>query len=151
MKYSNDIKILAVASAGGHWIQLSRLSRMFEKFTPLYCSTDQRMPKEFTNFYKIADISADSIFKLPFVTLQAFIICLRARPDVIVSTGALPGLVVGVVGKFFFRSKFIWIDSIANGSEISKSGLYAKKYADLCLTQWEDLANGEFSYMGSVI
>lgn len=148
MKYSRDVKILAVASAGGHWVQLRRLSRMFEKFDVSYCCTDQRA---LGKFFKVSDISADSIFKLPLVMIQALVICIRVRPDVVITTGALPGLIVAIIAKYLFKSKFIWIDSIANGGDISKSGRYAKSHADLCLTQWSDLADSDFSYMGSVI
>ena len=75
---------------------------------------------------------------------------LRVRPDVVLSTGALPGYLALRVGKLL-RARTIWVDSIANAEELSMSGRHAGKVADLWLTQWRDLAvAGGPSYAGSV-
>ena len=39
-----------------------------------------------------------------------------------------------------FRSRTIWIDSIANVEKLSSSGAAARLVADVWLTQWPDLA-----------
>ena len=46
----------------------------------------------------------------------------------------------------------LWIDSLANGEELSMSGRRAAKHADLWLTQWPELAeDGGPEYAGSVL
>ncbi|MBN1256111.1 MAG: UDP-N-acetylglucosamine--LPS N-acetylglucosamine transferase, partial [Planctomycetes bacterium] len=54
--------------------------------------------------------------------------------------------------KKLIGAKTIWVDSIANGGELSLSGKLAEKYADLWLTQWEHLTTEKGPYcFGSVI
>ena len=60
------------------------------------------------------------------------------RPDVVISSGAAPGLIAIMLGKMV-GAKTIWIDSIANAEELSLSGKKAGAFADLWLTQWPNL------------
>jgi hypothetical protein len=51
-----------------------------------------------------------------------------------------------------FRKKTVWIDSIANAEEISKSGKLAKRFSDIWLTQWKHLTTEDGpEYLGSII
>jgi hypothetical protein len=75
---------------------------------------------------------------------------LTERPNVIVSTGALPGYLAIRIGKLI-RARSIWVDSIANADQLSMSGRKIGEYVDLWLTQWEHLAEpGGAQYTGSV-
>jgi len=54
-------------------------------------------------------------------------------------------------GKLF-GARTIWIDSMANAEELSKSGKEVGRYADLWLTQWEHLASSEGPrFIGAVL
>ncbi len=76
---------------------------------------------------------------------------LEERPDVVVSTGALPGFFGVVLGKRL-GAKTIWVDSLANVEELSLSGEKVGPHADLWLTQWEELAYpGGPRYAGTVL
>ena len=69
----------------------------------------------------------------------------------IITTGAAPGYFALRFGKLF-GTRTIWIDSMANAEELSKSGQEVGKHADLWLTQWEHLARpGGPHYMGAVL
>jgi UDP-N-acetylglucosamine:LPS N-acetylglucosamine transferase len=76
---------------------------------------------------------------------------LKVQPDVVVSTGAAPGYFALRFGKLF-GARTIWLDSIANVSDLSLSGKMVKPYADLWLTQWPHLSTeqGPF-YRGDVL
>jgi hypothetical protein len=69
----------------------------------------------------------------------------------VISTGAAPGLFGVAIGSLL-GARTIWVDSIANGEELSLSGHRARRFADLWLTQWPHLASkdGPF-YRGSVL
>lgn len=73
------------------------------------------------------------------------------RPDVVVTTGALPGLLC-VMAARSIGARSIWIDSLANSERLSLSGQWARRFATLWLTQWEHLAtpDGPF-YRGAVL
>jgi hypothetical protein len=70
---------------------------------------------------------------------------------VIISTGAAPGFFALMFGKILMR-KTIWIDSMANADEMSLAGKKIKPFADIWLTQWEELSLPEGpGYQGQVL
>lgn len=149
---SKKKKILAVSSSGGHWIQLNRLRPFLSQYNTIYVSTDKSLKVTVTeDYYSVRDASMWDKFGLVIQSLQIFFIILRVRPDIIISTGAAPGFFAILIGKVF-RKKTIWIDSIANADEMSLAGMKIKKFADVWLTQWPELATDEGpSYKGQVL
>ena len=134
----NEKRVLAVASQGGHLIQLMRLKPVFDRFQTSFVSNQYRegMGKDFTS---IIDANSDEKFKLILLFLQMLWIMLRKRPQVVISSGAAPGYFAMLIGKMI-GARTIWIDSIANAEELSLSGKRAGTFADMWLTQWPDLA-----------
>lgn len=148
-----NVKILAIASEGGHWIQLRRLEPIFINHNTIFVKAGCNNAQEVNNEYRIKDINAQSITIPIFFSymIRAAKIIRKENPTVLISTGALPGLFFVIVGRLFLK-KTIWIDSIANSDELSASGKAAKYLAHLCLTQWEHLAdNKNVKYIGSVL
>lgn len=132
-------KLLAVASQGGHLIQLMRLKPVFDRYDASYVSNQHNEGME-ENFIAIADANRNAKFKLLLLFMQMLWIMIRKRPDVVISTGAAPGYFALILGKLF-GAKTIWLDSIANAEELSLSGQRAGKFADLWLTQWPEVAH----------
>jgi hypothetical protein len=76
---------------------------------------------------------------------------LRLRPRAIITTGALPGLFAIAIGKRL-GARTMWIDSVANAGEMSLAGQSARRYADVWLTQWPQVAAASGAeYAGSVL
>lgn len=145
-------KILAVASDGGHWVQMRRLAKAFDGNEVVYVSTNiGRKVEVDEKFYTVTDANFNQKIKLILLFIQMLILFIKERPDVVISTGAAPGFFAIVIGKLF-RAKTLWLDSIANGEELSKSGNHVSRWADEWLTQWEPLStkNGPF-YKGKVL
>jgi len=146
------MKIIAIASVGGHWIQLLRLKQAFKGDEIEFISTKESFAATVPGhvFHTIPDGSRWNKMKL----LQAFFkvtgILIRSKPDVIITTGAAPGL-MGIVAGRFIGAKTIWIDSIANVEKISLSGKIAQKFANRVYTQWPDLANSKVVYSGNIL
>ena len=134
-------KILAVASGGGHWVQLLRLKSVFADCATTFATVNHayRADVPDNRFYVISDATRWSKIGLLRVAAQLALILLKERPDVIISTGAAPGYVALRLGRIF-GAKTIWIDSIANVEQLSLSGQWARSTADLWLTQWPHLA-----------
>jgi UDP-N-acetylglucosamine:LPS N-acetylglucosamine transferase len=152
---SDKPKLLAISSPGGHWIQLNRLSTELEDRyqvvyampAGLFASTSLSERK----VYAVTDVSADDKWRLIPCALQVLYILLKERPHAILSTGAAPGAVAIWLGSFL-GIRTIWVDSIANVKQISRAGQLAKKRADIFLTQWEHLSNGEdILFKGAVL
>ena len=145
-------KVIAVASIGGHWIQLQRIARpMEEKYEMVYVSNHPKCATmvKGQKFYQTADFSRSDAWKLIPSFFNAVKMIFREKPDAIITTGAAPGLVFLMAGKLLGR-KTIWIDSIANAEHLSASGRIASMFASRTYTQWKDLAIGKIQYAGNV-
>jgi UDP-N-acetylglucosamine:LPS N-acetylglucosamine transferase len=134
-------KILAVASGGGHWVQLLRLQPAFEGCDVIFVSTIPEYSKDVSApFHHVTDANIWEKRKLAKMFLEMAWLVLRKRPDVVITTGAAPGLAAVVCGRLF-GAKTIWLDSIANSEVLSNSGLLAKRWASVWLTQWPHLSH----------
>lgn len=102
-------------------------------------------------FYEVVDVTRWNKAKWIVAVAQLLWIFLKERPDIVVSTGALPGY-LGIRLASALGKRTIWVDSIANVEELSMSGQRIGAYADLWLTQWPHLAkeNGP-EYAGQVL
>jgi UDP-N-acetylglucosamine:LPS N-acetylglucosamine transferase len=146
-------KVLAVASGGGHWVQLLRLKAAWQGHDVAYVTVqaDYRAEVPGSRFHAVTDATRWSRWKLLRMIVEVGVVVLRERPEVIVTTGAAPGLVALRLGKWL-GARTVWIDSIANVEALSLSGTRALKFADLCLTQWPHLAKpGGPQYVGAVL
>lgn len=149
----NPKKLLAVASGGGHWVQLLRLGPAFIDCEIVFVTVDQayRTDVHDCRFYSVSDATRRTVIRLVRSTLKLFWIICKERPDVIVSTGAAPGYIAIRLGKLF-GARSVWVDSIANAEELSMSGAMAGRCADLWLTQWPHLAKRDGPhYRGAVL
>jgi hypothetical protein len=146
-------KILAVASSGGHWVQLRRVMPAFEESELVYVTVidSYRSQVPENKFYSVNDATRWNKFGLIMLALRLAWIILKEKPGVVVSTGAAPGYFAIVLGRLF-GARTIWIDSMANIDDLSMSGSRVGRYADLWLTQWPHLAKSEGPhYAGGVL
>ena len=145
-------KVLAVASGGGHWVQLLRLRKSFEGQELAFMTTNAEYASEVNEpLYVVKDANLNKKIGLIIMFIQVLWVLLRFRPDVIVTTGAAPGFAAIMIGKVF-GAKTLWLDSIANGEELSAAGKKAHRWADEWLTQWEHLEKEEGpSFKGRVL
>lgn len=146
-------KLLAVASGGGHWIQLMRINHAFQDCVVTFVTVHDSYRNQVADhkFYVVNDANRwDKIALLKAVRRLAWIIWTE-KPDIVVSTGAAPGYIALRLGRLI-GARTIWLDSIANVEELSMSGYRIGRFADLWLTQWPHLARpGGPYYVGSVL
>jgi len=141
------VRVLAIASGGGHWIQLLRLRPAWEGCDVAYATTHEGYRKDvhaavsgrLPVFHVVPDANRSQRARLVYQLVMVTVILLRQRPDVVVTTGASVGYFALRVAKYL-GARTIWVDSIANAEEMSLSGQRAQRYADLWLTQWPELA-----------
>jgi len=148
-------KVLAVSSPGGHWVQLNKIcNKLEDQFLIIYASPrgQYKVAQQGGRvIHNIMDASADSKVKLLPLALQLLVLVLKERPATIISTGAAPGAIAILLGKIL-GIKTIWIDSIANVQRLSRSGRMIQTYADIVLTQWPDVSDGEkILHKGSIL
>lgn len=156
-------KVLAIASAGGHWVQLRRLRPAWDDCEVVYVATDEGYRAEVLedmmdgvtegaigrpnegeaqhprSFHAIPDANMRDKIALIRQLFAVVWLVLKIRPDVIISTGASSGFFALLCGRLI-GAKRIWVDSIANAGELSASGQMVGRHANLWLTQWAHLA-----------
>ncbi len=167
MKSSKQVRILAIASSGGHWIELFRMRPAWDGCDVSYVTTKKGYNEEVVHdarernqpeprFFKVINANRWQKFRLLGQVIGVLLVLLRIRPHVIISTGASLGFFALKMGKIL-GARTIWVDSIANAEELSLSGKMAGGCADLWLTQWQHLARSNKSetarpvYKGEVI
>jgi UDP-N-acetylglucosamine:LPS N-acetylglucosamine transferase len=146
-------KLLAVASGGGHWVQLLRIKPAFEDcditFVTVHESYRAQVPRH--NFYVVNDSNLRDKLALFKTARRLAWIVWTEKPDIAISTGAAPGYFALLFARLI-GAKTIWLDSIANVEKLSMSGDKIGRWADLWLTQWPHLARPEGPhYAGSVL
>lgn len=150
----NKKKVLAIASPGGHWIQLNKIcAPLKEQFDIVYVTpaAQYSTQKDSKKVLPIIDASASSKQKLIPLALQLLWIFIKERPSAIISTGAAPGAIAFLLAKFL-PIKTIWVDSIANTTELSRSARMIKNHSDLVMTQWESLSDNQtVIHKGSIL
>ena len=147
-------KVLAVASGGGHWLELRRLYPAFDSldiaFVSVHPAYAEQVPSH--RFYAVRGVTRWDRWGLIVLAAQLLRILLIERPSVVITTGSAPGLFALTIAKVILRARTMWIDSIANCEELSASGLRARHVADIWLTQWPSLERPDGpAYWGAVL
>lgn len=149
---TQQLRIMAVASTGGHWVQLRRMMPAFEGAEVRYVTTNAAHASEVNGpLHTVSDANNQTRILLVWMLLKMLWLVVTIRPHVVFSTGAAPGAAALVLGKLV-GARTIWVDSIANAERLSMSGRWVQYWADLWLTQWPELAapNGPV-YAGRVL
>jgi UDP-N-acetylglucosamine:LPS N-acetylglucosamine transferase len=145
--------VLAVASAGGHWVQLFRLRPAWDGCSVAYLTTNFRYRDQVMSdadersqpgprFFTAVSANRWQKLRLLYQCLQVVTVVIRVHPDVVITTGAAPGY-LAIRAARWIGARTIWIDSIANAQELSLSGKRVGRYSDLWLTQWKHLEGSE--------
>ena len=146
-------RILAVGSAGGHWLQLLRMAPAFSHHDVLWLSTQSGLSEKIPcgRFGAVRDASMWDKPGLLIMGMQVLLWVVRQRPDVVISTGAAPGFFAVMFGRVM-GARTIWVDSIANAEELSLAGRKAKRWSHHWLTQWPELARSDGPhFIGAVL
>lgn len=146
------VSLMAVASGGGHWVQLMRLRPVFEGRDVAWVTTQADYRKDVNGpLHVVRDANLWDKLGLLLLFLQMAWLVVRLRPRVIITTGAAPGFAALLFGRLL-GARTIWVDSIANAETLSGSGSRAGRWAHVWLTQWEHLATPEGPhYWGAVL
>lgn len=140
-------KVMFISSGGGHFSELMKLEPLFKNYKVSLVTESTKNKKSLSKIYKKYHISflfkgsnnkIINLIKLLgdcFLSLFYFI---RFRPKYIVTTGAHSAGPMCCIGKIF-RSKIIFIETMANINTPTKTGKKVYKFADLFIVQWEDM------------
>jgi hypothetical protein len=137
-------RIIAIASAGGHWQQLMLLRPAYETHQVTYMTTLPGLAERFdaAPACRVPDCNRNTRLRALATAAVLAWHMLRLRPHVVITTGAMPGLIGLALGRAL-GARTIWVDSVANAEEMSASGKLARRVAHLRLSQWQNVAAAE--------
>lgn len=154
-QYNGKLRVCLAASTGGHLTQLLRVEESWKGYDT-FCVTSKdvavaRLEKH-GKVYVVGDCNREHPFQAFAVLFRCMKVIFRERPDVVISTGAAPGVICCFLAKLI-GAKVTWLDSIANTEKLSMSGRMIRPFADLILSQWPDVAQKypNVNYVGNVI
>ena len=150
------MKVCIASSAGGHLTELLQIKSVYEKYDHFFITFKRKNSVELAKNEKVYFVEDPSRnpFKLIKTLFQSFLILLKERPKVIISTGAGVAIPIIYLGKLLFRSRIVFIESFCRVSTPSLSGRLAYPIADKFYVQWEELLKAygrKAEYKGAVI
>lgn len=151
-----QIKVLLVSSSGGHLVQLSRIYEKLSAYDFVLMTTAEKkqVPSALKElpYTQLPEANQKTPLKVIGLGTLLYKEIIKIKPDVVISTGAAPGAISLLIAKLRVGSSCIWVDSLANTQQLSLSGRLVKRFCDLWLSQWEDVAEKTgATYMGKVI
>lgn len=141
------IKVLFIASTGGHLSELLQLSPMFEKYDFHIITEKDKSTLSLKNKYKgkvnyLIYGSRKHMLTYPFkFSLNCFkslYYYIKIRPKCIITTGTHTAVPMCYIGKIF-RSKVIFIETFANRNTRTLSGRLVYPIADTFIVQWKEM------------
>lgn len=139
-------RVLFISSTGGHLDELLELKRLFKKYNSYLITEKTKSTINLKNNYSkvnylvygTKDHLFTYIFKFIYNLIKSFVLFIKIRPAVIVTTGTHTAVPMCYIGKLFFR-KIIYIETIANSKTKTLSGKLVYPIANTFIVQWESM------------
>lgn len=150
------MKILAVSSAGGHFSELKMITdNLSEQFDVTIITEDKGSRDPRVSYYMPYSNRGNKLkyaFAFCYNFILAFKYTYKTKPDVILSTGAHTAFFYFVVGKLFFRTTNVYIESYAKVTGQSLTYKLSRKFIDKNIVQHQEMQEIEKGsyYFGGV-
>jgi UDP-N-acetylglucosamine:LPS N-acetylglucosamine transferase len=131
------LKVCVACSSGGHLAEALKATAQLDH-DKYFVTFWTKNLKEFSEKNKVYCLThpRHNPFRLLRNCIEAFVLLLREKPDLIISTGADVAVSTCVLGKLM-RIKIIYIESGGYVSKPSISGRLVYPFADLFIVQWK--------------
>ena len=142
-------RVLFISSTGGHLNELMQLKPLFSKYNYHIITEKDKANKSLKLEYKnridylpygTRSKMVTYLFKYLYVCLKTIYLYIKIRPKYIITTGTHTAVPMCYVGKIF-RSKIIYIETIANVNKKTVAGKLIYPIADLFIVQWKEMLN----------
>ncbi|MEA5026613.1 MAG: PssD/Cps14F family polysaccharide biosynthesis glycosyltransferase [Erysipelotrichaceae bacterium] len=141
------MKVLFIASTGGHLSELMQLKPLFneydfhlvtEKTKANLALKDQYRDRIDYLVFGTKDHLFSYIFKFLYNCFRSLYLFIRIKPRVIVTTGTHTAVPMCYIGKLC-GSKIVYIETFANIESPTMTGKMIYPIADLFIVQWESM------------
>ncbi len=150
---NKKIKIALVCASGGHFEQLTNLSKFYDRYAHFWITnknqqTINTLKSERKYFVNMAH------FKRPWSYLQQLPVCERAfseeRPTHVLTTGSGRTALIPFILSKLRGLPFIHIDTFSRVYGYSKFGTFLTTLRHPFFKQWPDFRNSKVTYIGPV-
>lgn len=137
------MKIIAVSSGGGHFAELLKITNNLPKDFQIVIITE-KTGKAISNVdYYIPYSNRNHKVKYLFAFIRNFYYSFqhikKVKPDFIISTGAHTAFFYFIIGKLFFKTTNIYIESFAKVNSTSLAYRLSKRFIDKVIVQHQEL------------
>lgn len=134
------MKTCVVSSCGGHLTEVRALMPAYTTDSHFYVLNDHVLLSEDMKdrTYFIAHSERDWKFLLNL--WEAFVIFRKEKPSAILSTGAGPAVPFALVGRYLFRTRVIFVETMTRVDRPSLTGRIMYRLAHDFFYQWPQLA-----------
>lgn len=130
-------KTCLIYSPGGHYTELKKSLKGIY-FKNKYHVTFKSGTIDNNKVYYITH-PQKKIIRTMINLLDSLKVLIKEKPKIIISTGADVALNTIILGKLFFNSKIIFIESSANITKPSLTGRISYYFSDLFIAQWQQM------------
>ena len=140
-------KLLFISSTGGHLEELLQLKSLFNRYEYHLVTEKTKSNENLVDTYPghvsylvygTKDHLLKYLFIFPFNIIKSFILFLKIRPDVIITTGTHTAVPMCYIAKLF-KKKVVFIETFASHKVPTKSGRMVYPNADLFIVQWPEM------------
>lgn len=140
-------KVLFISSTGGHLNELLQLKSLFYNYDYLLVTEKDKSTISLKDKYNVKYLVYGTrknlfsyFFKFIFNFIKSFIIFIKFKPDVVITTGAHTCVAMIFIAKLF-KKKSIYIETMANRKTKTMTGKIVEKWVTYFVVQWEDMKN----------
>ncbi len=140
-------KVLFISSTGGHLNELLQLKSLFSNYDYLLVTEKDKSTISLKDKYNVKYLVYGTrknlfsyFFKFIFNFIKSFIIFIKFKPDVVITTGAHTCVPMLFIAKLF-KKKSIYIETMANRKTKTMTGKIVEKWVTYFVVQWEDMKN----------
>ena len=140
-------KVMFISSMGGHLTELMQLKIIFKNYDYKIITEKHKSTLGLKARYKSKidyllagnkDHMLRYLYVLPYNFIKSFIMFLKFKPDVIVTTGAHTCVAMCYIAKII-KKKVIYIESFANIETKTLTGKLIYPIADKFIVQWKSM------------
>ena len=140
-------KVLFISSTGGHLNELLQLKSLFSNYDYLLVTEKDKSTISLKDKYNVKYLVYGTrkklfsyFFKFILNFIKSFIIFIKFKPDVVITTGAHTCVPMLFIAKLF-KKKSIYIETMANRKTKTMTGKIVEKWVTYFVVQWEDMKN----------
>jgi UDP-N-acetylglucosamine:LPS N-acetylglucosamine transferase len=132
-------KVCIVSSCGGHLTEVRCLLPVYRDIPHFYVLNDKALLPDDMRDRTFFIAHSERDWKFLINLWEAFVILRRERPTIILSTGAGPVVPFTLIGRLFFGTRVVFVETITRIDKPSMTGRIMYRLAHDFFYQWKRL------------